>query len=422
MKFVTADQALSVVKSGHRVYVHNGCSEPVELVKALTRRAPDVTGVEVLHMATMGIAPYAAPEYEGHFRHNGLFLASNVRQAVQEGRADYTPIFLSEIEELFTSGALPIDVCLLQCAPPDRHGYLSLGPSVDVSLTAAECARHVIAEVNDQVPRTYGDTALHVSAVDAFVETSHALVEYPNPEITGLHREIARRVSGLIPDGATIQTGIGGIPAAVLGLLSDHRDMGIHSELVPDVAVGLIENGAINRKVLSGFCLGSKVLFDFVDSNPQFEFRRTAFVNDPFRIAQNERMVAINSAIEVDLTGQVCSDSMGHAPYSGIGGQVDFLRGAARSKGGVPIIALPSTAKRGSVSRIVPTLQPGAGVVTSRGDVHYVVTEFGVAYLHGKTLRQRVEAMIGIADPKFQRELEDYAVRNRLLDHCLTVA
>lgn len=422
MKFATADEALSVVRSGHRVYVHNGCSEPIDLVNALTRRAPDLTGVEVLHMATMGIAPYVEPEFEGHIRHNGLFLAPNVRKAVQEGRADYTPIHLSEIEELFTSGALPIDVCLLQCSPPDKHGYLSLGPSVDVSLTASECARYVIAEINPQVPRTYGDGALHVSKVDAFVESSHALAEYPAPEITGLHREIARRISALIPDGATIQTGIGGIPTAVLGFLTSHRDLAIHSELVPDSAVRLIEAGVINRKVHAGFCLGTKVLFDFADRNPQFDLRRTAFVNDPFRIGQNDRMVAINSAIEVDLTGQVCSDSMGHAPYSGIGGQVDFLRGAARSKGGVPIIALPATAKHGTLSRIVPTLQPGAGVVTSRGDVHYVVTEFGVAYLHGKTLRQRVEAMIGVADPKFRQELEDHAVRARLLDHAMTGA
>jgi 4-hydroxybutyrate CoA-transferase len=417
MNFVSADDALAVLRSGQRVYIHNGCSEPVDLVHALTRRGPAVRDVEVLHMATMGIAPYAAPEFEGHFRHNGLFLASNVRQAVQEGRADYTPIFLSEIEGLFTSGAVPIDVCLLQCTPPDRHGYMSLGASTDVSLTAAECARHVIVEINEQVPRTFGDTFLHVDKVHAFVETSHPLVEYPSPEITGLHREIARRVSSLIPDGATLQTGIGGIPEAVLGFLGGHKDLAVHSEMVPEGAIGLIESGAINRKLAAGFALGTRRLFHYIDRNPMFEFHRTAHVNDPFRIAQNDRMVAINSAIEVDLTGQVCSDSMGHAPYSGIGGQVDFLRGAARSKGGVPIIALPSTAKHGRVSRIVPVLHPGAGVVTSRGDVHYVITEHGTAYLHGKTLRQRVEAMIQIAAPEFRRELEDHAIRTKLLDH-----
>ena len=419
MNFVSADEALKAVRSGQRVYIHNGCSEPLDLVQALTRRGPELRDVEVLHMATMGIAPYAAPEFEGHFRHNGLFLASNVRQAVQEGRADYTPIFLSEIEGLFTSGAVPIDVCLLQCTPPDRHGYMSLGASTDVSLTAAECARHVIVEINEKVPWTFGDTFLHVSKAHAFVEASHPLAEYRNPEASSLHREIGRRVAALVPDGATIQTGIGGIPEAVLGFLSGHKDLAVHSELIPDGAVPLIESGVINRKLMAGFVLGSKRIFDFVHRNPQFEFRRTAYVNDPFLIAQNDKMVAINSAIEVDLTGQVCSDSMGVAPYSGIGGQVDFLRGAARSKGGVPIIALPATAKSGRLSRIVPTLQPGAGVVTSRGDVHYVITEYGVAYLHGKSLRQRAEAMIQIAAPQFRRELEDYAVRARILDHAL---
>lgn len=422
MNFVSADEAMQAVRSAQRVYIHNGCSEPLDLVHALTRRGHEVRDVEVIHMATMGVAPYAAPEFEGHFRHNGLFLASNVRTAVQEGRADYTPIFLSEIEGLFTSGAVPVDVCLLQCTPPDRHGYMSLGPSTDVSLTVAECARHVIVEINPQVPWTFGDTFLHVSKAHAFVEANHPLVEYRNPEVTELSRAIARRVSSLIPDGATLQTGIGGIPEAVLGFLSDHKNLAVHSELVPEGALRLIESGAINRKLLSGFVLGTKRLFDFIDHNPMFEFRRTAQVNDPFLIAQNEKMVAINSAIEVDLTGQVCSDSMGVAPYSGIGGQVDFLRGAARSKGGVPIIALPATAKHGRVSRIVPTLQPGAGVVTSRGDVHYVITEHGVAYLHGKTLRQRAEAMIQIAAPEFRRELEEYAVRNKLLDHPLAVA
>jgi acyl-CoA hydrolase len=418
-----ADVALAEVRSGQRVYIHNGCAEPAELVKALTRRGAELEDVEVLHMATMGIADYSLPEYEGHFRHNALFIGGNVRKAVQEGRADYTPIFLSEIEGLFTSGALPIDVCLLQCSPPDQYGYMSLGPSVDASLSAAQCAQRVIVEINDQCPRTLGDTFLHVSRVDAFVETSHPLSEYPRMGATPMHHAIGRHVARLIPDGATIQTGIGGIPEAVLGLLKDRKDLGVHSEMVPDSVIELIEAGVVTggrktlhpHKVISGFVLGSKVLFDFIDNNPMFEFHRTAYCNDPFVIAQNDRMVAINSAIEVDLTGQVCSDSMGTSPYSGIGGQVDFLRGAARSRGGMPIITLPSTAKDGTISRIVPTLRPGAGVVTSRGDVHYVITEHGTAYLHGKTLRQRTEAMIQIADPKFREELEAYAVRTNLL-------
>jgi acyl-CoA hydrolase len=286
----------------------------------------------------------------------------------------------------------------------------------------------VIVEINDQVPRALGDAFLHVSRVNAFIETSHPLVEYQSQEVTDLHRAIARNVAALIPDGATIQTGIGGIPEATLGLLRDRQDLGIHSEMVP---VGLIQAGVINNerktihphKVIAGFVLGTKMLFDFIDNNPIFEFHPSAYCNDPFVIAQNDCMVAINSAIEVDLTGQVCSDSMGHAMYSGIGGQVDFLRGAARSKGGLPIITLPSTAKNGAVSRIVPELQPGAGVVTSRGDVHYVITEHGVAHLYGKTLRQRAEALIQIADPKFRDELEDFARKSKLMGaHRPTVA
>jgi 4-hydroxybutyrate CoA-transferase len=422
-RIVSADEAVAVVKSGQRVYVHNGCSEPTELVKALTRRGRTLQDVEVIHMATMGIADYSLPEYDGHFRTNSLFIGGNVRRAVQEGRGDYTPVFLSEIEGLFQSGQMPIDVALLQCTPPDIYGYMSLGPSVDLSITVSQHAKHVIVEINDQVPRTLGDAFLHVSRVDSFVETSHPLAEYPQHAITEQHRAIARNVAGLIPDGATIQTGIGGIPEATLALLGNHKDLGIHSEMVPDGAIDLIKAGVVNgerktlhpNKVITGFVLGSKRLFDFLDNNPIFEFHPTAYCNDPFIIAQNDRMVAINSAIEVDLTGQVCSDSMGQTVYSGIGGQVDFLRGAARSKGGVPIIALPSTAKHGTVSRIAMMLQPGAGVVTSRGDVHYVVTEHGVAYLHGRTLRQRAEALLQVADPKFQGELEEFAIRQKLL-------
>jgi len=422
-RIMPPDVALAEVQSGQRVYIHNGCAEPLELVQALTRRGDDLENVEVLHMATMGIADYSLPQYEGHFRVNSLFIGGNVRRAVQEGRADYTPVFLSEIEAPFTSGALPIDVCLLQCTPPDNYGYMSLGVSIDASLTAAQCARHVIVEINDQMPRTLGDTFLHVNRVDAFVETSHPLAQYPVHEISDVHRAIARHVAPLIPDGAVIQTGIGGVPEAVLGMLNDHQDLGIHSEMVPDSVVKLIQSGVINNerkaihrhKVIAGFVLGTKMLFDFIHNNPVFEFHRTAYANDPFVIAQNDRMVALNSAIEVDLTGQVCADSMGPTPYSGIGGQVDFLRGAARSKGGLPIITLPSTARNGMVSRIVPRLQPGAGVVTSRGDVHYVITEHGVAYLHGKTIRQRAEALIQVADPSFRAELEEYARESRLL-------
>jgi acyl-CoA hydrolase len=418
-----ADEALSVVQSGQRVYVHQGCAEPEDLIKAMVRRAPELWDVEVMHLATMGSADYTKPEYEGHFRHSTCFIGANVREAVQAGRADYIPIFLHEIEELFRSGVMPIDVALIQCCPPDHYGYMSLGTGIDVTLTAAKHARHLIVEVNDQCPRTLGDSFLHVSKADTIVEVSHPLAEYKKQEVTDLHLAIARHVANLIPDGATLQTGIGGIPDAVLLMLAGHKDLGLHTEMFSDGVIDLIKSGVINNekktlhphKVISGFVLGTKPLFDFIHDNPIFEFHPTAYANDPFIIAQNDRMVAINSAVEVDLTGQVCSDSVGHLPYSGFGGQVDFIRGAARSKGGVPVIALLSTAKDGTVSRITPELKAGAGVVTSRADVHYVVTEYGVAYLHGKNLRQRAEALIAIAHPDFQDELTAEAIHLGLL-------
>jgi acyl-CoA hydrolase len=416
---VSADRAVAVVRSGDRVWVHEGNATPEPLIQALLARAQELRNVEIVHMLTLGCADYTLPEYEGRFRHNGLFLGQNVRPAVAAGRADYTPIYLSEIEKLFWSGEMPLDVALIQTAPPDEHGYLSLGTSIDCTLSAAQCARVVIAEVNDQMPRTLGDTFLHVSKVDAMVETSRPLLELPSVPSTEVQHSIARHVAPLIPDGATLQLGIGGIPNAVLESLYDRKDLGIHSEMCPDGVVPLIEAGVITGarktlhrgKAVAGFVLGTKRIFDCIHNNPAFEFHPTAYTNDPFVIAQNDRMVAINSAIQVDLTGQVCADSIGTTPYSGFGGQLDFIRGAARSKGGKPIIALPSTACKGRVSRIVPVLDPGAGVVTGRAEVHYVVTEHGVAYLWGKTLRQRAEALIEIADPRFRGELYDYAAR-----------
>lgn len=418
-KLRTAEQAVQLIRSRDRVYIHQGCATPEPLIDAMVARAPELEGVEVVHMLTMGKATYTQPGLERSFRHNAFFMGSNVRRAVDEGRADYTPIFLSEIERLFESREIPLDVVLLQTSMPDSHGYLSLGTGIDCTLTAARCARHVIAEVNSRMPRTCGDTCLHISEISAVVETSHPLFELKTPAPDDVQQRIASHVAALIDDGSVLQLGIGGIPDAVLSALGQHRDLGIHSELVSDGVIDLIQRGVINGrrkrvhpgKVLLGFVLGSQRLFDFIDDNHAFEFRPTQYVNDPFLVAQNDNMVAINSAIEVDLTGQVCSDSIGPAPYSGFGGQVDFIRGAARSRGGKPIIALSSTACNDRVSRIAPFLKQGAGVVTSRADVHYVVTEYGAAYLHGKSLRQRAEALIGIAHPAFREELYEAAAR-----------
>ena len=426
-KFRTADEALRCVQSGMRVYIQPGCAEPETLVEALIRRAPFVQDVEIVHMMTLGTAAYVAPEMAGHFRHNAVFIGSNVREAVNDGRADYTPIYLSEIEELFESGAMSIDVALLELSPPDSHGFCSFGVGVDTSLTAAKCARYVIAQINDQMPRTYGDSFIHISDIDAVVDSSRPLCALRDHDISEMHVAIARNVANLIDDGAVLQTGIGGIPDAVLPFLKDRKDLGIHSELVSDGVIPLIEAGIITgarknfkpRKIILGFALGTKNLFDFVDNNPIFEFHPTSYTNDPLFIARNDNMVAINSALQVDLTGQVCADSIGTRFYSGIGGQVDFLRGASRSRGGKPIIALPSTAKNGTVSRICPMLTPGAGVVTSRGLIRYVVTEYGVAYLHGKCIRERAKALIDIAHPKFREELYDYCEKTKWLQRPL---
>jgi acyl-CoA hydrolase len=419
-KLTTAERAVAVVCSGDRVYLHLGCAAPDVLTAALVARAPELRNVEIVHPVPFGNSDYARSEYSGHFRYNGLFLAGeNTRRAVAEGRADYTPASLSEYESLFTSGDLPLDVAFIQTSLPDSGGFLNMGVGVDCSYTAATAARKVIVEVNDRMPRTLGGSLLHVSQVSAIVESSRPLYEMPPAPSGPLQRRVAENVASLIPDGATLQMGIGAIPDAVLACLSKHRNLGIHSEMCSDGVIPLIEGGVINGarktirpgKAVIGFVLGTRKLFDFVHENPVFEFLPSAYVNDPFVIGQNDDMIAINSALQVDFTGQVSADSIGTLPYSGFGGQLDFIRGAGRSRGGKPIIALPSTACGGKVSRIVPVLDAGAGVVDTRADVHYVVTEYGVAYLRGKTLRQRAAALIAIADPKFREELWDSAAR-----------
>jgi 4-hydroxybutyrate CoA-transferase len=420
-KLKSAPEALACVESGMRVYIHPGCAEPEALVEALMLRAPYVKNVELMHLLTSGTSPYCAPEMAEHFRHNALFVGGNVREAVNDGRADYTPIFLSEVEALFESGEMPIDVALIQVSPPDPHGYCSFGVGVDCTLTAAKYAHHVVAQVNAQMPRTYGDSFIHVSELDTIVELTRPLCELKPHPTNQVFQQIGARVATLIEDGSVLQCGIGAIPDAILPNLMDRKDLGVHTEMISDNAVPLIEAGIINgrrknlkpRKIIVGFVLGTKTLFEFIDENPIFEFHPAAYTNDPFRIATNDRMVAINAAIEVDLTGQVCAESIGPQFYSGFGGQLDFIRGAARSKYGKPIIALPSTAKGDTVSRIVPRLTNGAGVLTGRGDVHYVVTEYGIAYLHGRTIRQRAEALIQIAHPRFRNQLSEYCEQQR---------
>ena len=418
----TAEEAVKVIRSGDCVYIHPGCAEPEQLVRAMVARADKLRKVKVIHILTRGIADYVLPEMGESFRHVALFSGANVREAINEGRADFVPIFLSEIESLFSTGALPIDVALIHVSPPDAHGFCSFGVGVDTTKTAAECARIVIAQINPKMPRALGDSFIHLNKIHYVVEVADDLVEFPMGNVPDIAMRIGRYIADLIEDGSTLQLGIGEIPDAVLSYLTEKKHLGIHSEMVSDGVIDLMEAGIITNekktlhigKTLIGFVLGTRRLFEFINNNPIFEFHPSQYINDPFVISRNDKQVAINSAIEVDLTGQVCSDSIGYSFYSGIGGQVDFVRGAARSKGGKPIIALRSTALNDTVSRIVPHLKEGAGVVTSRGDVHYVVTEFGAAYLHGKTVRERAQSLIGIAHPKFREELQ-YSARKRNL-------
>ncbi|MCS6844664.1 MAG: 4-hydroxybutyrate CoA-transferase [Caldilineales bacterium] len=407
----SAEEALACVKSNSRVYIGGGAGVPVELIKGLTNLAPRLHNVEIIHILTFAEAPYVAPEMHDSFRHNALFIGENVRKAVQQGRADFTPIFLSEIPSLFRpGGTLPLDVALISLSRPDEHGFCSFGVEVGTTKPAAESARCIIAEINQQMPRTLGDSFIHISRLHAVIETNYPLPEAPQGGSSPLHMQVGKHIAELIPDGATLQMGIGSIPDAVLRNLTNHKDLGIHTELFSDGVMEMVEAGVITcarknfhpGKIIAGFLFGSKRLYDFVHNNPIIELHPTDYVNDPFNIAQNDNMISINSALQVDLTGQVCADSIGPKLYSGVGGQLDFVRGAARSKGGKPIIAFLSTARDDEVSRIVPMLYEGSGVVTTRYDVHYIATEYGVAYLHGKTVRQRAEALINIAHPKFR--------------------
>ncbi len=410
-KVHTAKSAVQCIKPGQRVFIGSGAGEPQALVEALSRQQ-GLTDTEIVHILTLGIAPYAEERFGGRFRHNAYFIGPNVRDAVAEGRADYTPIFLSEIPALFRERRVVVDTALITVSPPDEHGYCSYGVSTDIVKSGAESARVVIAEINNKMPRVLGDCFIHVNDIDYLVPSSRPILEGPQGEPDELSSKIGRHIANLIEDGATLQLGIGKIPDAVLYYLKDFglKNLGIHTEMFSDGVIPLIEKGIINNseksihrgKIIASFVIGSRKLYDFIDNNPMVEFHPTEYTNDPFIIARNKKMIAINSAIEVDLTGQVCSDSLGDLFYSGIGGQVDFVRGAARSPGGKPILALPSTAKNGAISRIVPHLKEGAGVVTSRGDVHYIVTEYGSAYLHGKSIRERSMALIEIAHPKFR--------------------
>jgi acetyl-CoA hydrolase len=425
-RLTTAAQAVKVIQSHQRVFLTGNCSVPLKLLEAVVDRAESLEDVEIVQVLTVGPAPHAEPEMEGHLRVNTLFISPNVRRAVHEGRADFTPVLLSEVPLLFREGHLPLDVVLIQVSPPDEHGFCSLGIEAGLVKTPAQVAKIVIAEVNEQMPRTLGDSFLHFSKIDYAVPVNYPLAELPMGEPNDLSMSIGRHIAELIEDGSTMQMGIGAIPDAVLNYLEGKQDLGVHTELFSDGVMRLIQQGIITNerktlhpgKIIAGFILGSHELYDFVDDNPIIELHPTEYVNDPFIIAQNEKMISINSAIEVDMTGQVCADSIGPKLYSGVGGQLDFVYGAARSKGGKPIIALPSTATPGggeAISRIVATLKPGAGVVTTRNHVHYIATEYGIAYLYGKSIKERARALIEIAHPDFQEDLERQAYELKYL-------
>jgi acyl-CoA hydrolase/RimJ/RimL family protein N-acetyltransferase len=409
----SSKESMKMVSPGDSIFIGTGCGQPQHLVNALIEYGQHIYDAHIIHLLTMGTAPYASEEYRDKFKMNSFFIAENVRGAFERGIGDYTPIFLSDIPRQFESGRISLDVALISVTPPDVNGLCSLGVSVDIVKSAAANAKFIIAQVNQNMPRTMGSSFIHVNNIDAMVPCDEPIITVESEASTEVLRSIGRNLARLVEDGSTIECGIGRIPQAMAEFLHDKNELGIHTEMFGDWIIELVECGAvtcskktINRgKVVASFCMGSQKLYDYIDNNPFFEFHPTEYVNDPFVIAQHDKMVGINVGLEIDLTGQVCSDSLGHKFYSGIGGQVDFIRGCARSRGGKPIIAMPSTAKGDTVSRIVSTLTEGAGVVTTRGDVHYVVTEYGIAYLHGKSIRERVLSLINIAHPKFRKEL-----------------
>jgi len=414
INYSKAEAALQTIQSGQRVFVHGSAQTPLFLLKELAKRAPELQNVELTFITVQGDIEVDKPKYAGIFRINCLFVSNSVRQAVQEGRADFVPVFLSDIPDLFRKGYLPIDVALIQVSPPDIHGYCSLGLGVDIARSAVDTAKVVIAQVNPLVPRTHGDGMIHASKITHMVWAEEPLPEVDYGAKLGADElKIGQVIASIIEDGSTLQLGIGTIPDAVLKALGSHKNLGLHTEMFSDGIIDLIQNGVINNskkrihpnKTVTGFAIGTRRLYDFVHDNPAIAFLDIDYVNDPNVIKRNPQVVAINSAIEVDLTGQVCADSIGTYQYSGIGGQMDFIRGAALSEGGKPIIALTSRTKKG-ISRIVPFLKTGAGVVTTRGHVHYVVTEFGIAHLYGKNLRQRAKALISIAHPDDREGLE----------------
>ncbi|MBW1801010.1 MAG: GNAT family N-acetyltransferase [Deltaproteobacteria bacterium] len=425
----TPEQAVSHITPGQRIFIGTGCAQPAKLVEALTARAKELSETEIIHLMTFGAAPYARKDLADHFRVNSLFIADNVRDIIQEGFGDYTPIFFSDIPALFSSGQMPIDMALIQVSPPDERGMCSLGISVDIVKSAAENAAMVIAEINPQMPRTLGDSFLQVQDFDYIVPVDQPLVTYRPAEKNGVVGKIGEHISSLVERGSTIELGIGRIPHAIAKYLKGKKDLGIHTEMLTDELVELIESGAVtgDKKTLDrgrhvvSFCLGTKKVYDYVDNNPKFSFHPSEYVNDPMVIARQKKMVAINAALEVDLTGQICTDSLYGRFFSGIGGHADFIRGAARSSQGKAIIALPSTAGGGKVSRIVSHLSKGSGVVTTSGDARYVVTEYGVAYLHGKSIEERAIALISIAHPDFREQLlkesiEAGLIRQEMID------